>query len=332
MGKERSGTTLLQVMLNAHPNIVAPPESRFILLWYSRYGSITQWTDRLIQKFVNDLFSEKLFSSFWGVNKERLLEDLIKVKEHLNYPLICKIVFYYASPEGKEVKMFIDKNPIYYHFLPELAILFPEAKYIHIVRDYRDNMVSHKKIFMLKNTGFIAYHWVKINRELEDAKNKAPEKWTRLTYESLAINPKGAMENICNFLQIPFNTSMIEHKQNIFSAFHKNRDDARLNLFHENLFNPIDASQIGNWKQKLTTEEVNIAEAIAGEYAEAMYGYKKSVDKAAIGAYKLLKAKLLYKVSKGTIRIAVRKPWIYSLIRAFWRRFIRDKNKNLSKT
>ena len=41
IGKERSGTTLLQVMLNAHPNIVAPPESRFIIMFYFKYGSKT---------------------------------------------------------------------------------------------------------------------------------------------------------------------------------------------------------------------------------------------------------------------------------------------------
>src|SRR4029077_2355462 len=136
MGRERSGTTLLQVMLNAHPNIVAPPEARFVMIWHTRYGAVAKWTEKRVRKFVNDLFSEKLFSNFWNINKENLLEELLQVKEHLNYVLLCKLIFYYAAPEGKDIRRFVDKNPIYYYSLAEINNLFPEAKYIHIVRDY----------------------------------------------------------------------------------------------------------------------------------------------------------------------------------------------------
>jgi len=325
MGRERSGTTLLQVMLNGQPNIVAPPEARFMLIWYSRYGHIKKWTEKLVRKFVDDLYTERLFANFWGVEKEKLLNNLLSVKEKLTYPLLCKIIYWHAAPEGKDVKVFVDKNPIYYHFLPELAKLFPEAKYIHIVRDYRDNMVSHKKVFYIKNTGYVAYHWMAINKLLEEAKNKNLEKWMTLTYEQFVTDPNQAVEGVCKFLGVQFEVNAMRHEERIYAGFQKNKDNARLNLFHENIFKPIDPSHIGEWKQKLAKEDVIIAEAIAGEFAEKQYGYKRSLVEATINGSALARARRRYNLSRKIIRAAVANPRLYSLIRSYWRAFIKDK-------
>src|SRR5581483_10481749 len=140
-GKERSGTSLLQLMLNAHPNIVAPPESHFIVLLYPRYGKLRQWTERDIKNFCDDLYKEGLFRNQWKLNKETVLNSLLPLSRHLTYPIVCKMIYYFFAPEGKDVRLFFDKNPVYYYFLPQLEKMFLEARFIHIVRDYHSNIV-----------------------------------------------------------------------------------------------------------------------------------------------------------------------------------------------
>jgi hypothetical protein len=328
MGRERSGTTLLQVMLNTHPNVVAPPESRFIVLWYSRYGSVTKWTDKLLRKFTDDIYTEKLFSNFWNINKEKLLESILPVKEYLTYPLLCKIVYSFAAPDSKDVRLFVDKNPIYYLFLNEISAIYPDAKYIHIVRDYRDNILSHQRVFTIKSTAYVAYHWVRINEMIEKAKSKSPERWITIKYESLVTEPIDNLSTIYKFLGLPFDKSMVKpHQDNIHEGFQQNIANPRTILFHENLYKPLNASRIDEWKKKMTAKDLSIAEAIAGNMGEKMYGYKPHLvaGKATVGLYKLLKAKLTFTGSIYLFRTAAGWPWFYRFMRSFWKRFIMKK-------
>ena len=83
IGKERSGTTLLQVMLNNHSNVLAPPESRFIIMMYLKYGKKQNWTVNDITALCDELYVEKIFVNFWNIPKEELRDSLVSVKEKL---------------------------------------------------------------------------------------------------------------------------------------------------------------------------------------------------------------------------------------------------------
>ncbi|MGP8216283.1 MAG: sulfotransferase family protein [Bacteroidia bacterium] len=277
IGKERSGTTLLQVMLNAHSNIVAPPESRFIMLLYLKYGSKTNWKEKDVKAFCDDLFEEDFFRKFWKIDKDKLYASLIGAKEKLTYPLLCKLVFFNYAPPAKDVKMLIDKNPLYYYFLPETGRIFPGARYIHIVRDYRANIISHKRISWILNlnTYDMAYRWLKVNELIEEAKSKAPEQWITLKYEALVTDTEKVMKQVCSFLNIPYEEEMIKsHNTKIFQSFNQYHEEKGGMKFQENLFRPISTSFIDEWKEKMTGDDLAIAESIAGQFAEKTYGYR----------------------------------------------------------
>ncbi len=299
IGKERSGTTLLQVMLNAHPHIIAPPESRFILKQYLRYGKKVKWSDKDIRLFCDELFEEQFIQNYWNIDKEKLIASLTDVKEVLTYQLVAKFIYMQFDLTKTDVNVFIDKNPLYCFFIPELVKLFPDAKFIHIVRDYRANIASHKKISWILNldTADMAYRWVRVNQLIEEAKNKAPQKWFTLKYESLVTDTEMVMKNICSFLGVSFNKEMIEkHDQKVFPKFKEYTDDNSFMRFHEALFKSIDKAMIDKWKKELTAEDVAIAEAIAGSYAEKKYGYEQSAEikKISISPLRMLKIKWTY--------------------------------------
>jgi hypothetical protein len=315
VGKERSGTTLLQIMLNSHPNISGPPESRFIILLHRRYGSVTQWTEKKLTDFCNDLYREKLFANNWKLDKKFFLSALMPIKEHLTYPIICKCVLYLFSPNGKDVKILIDKNPIYYYFLPELEEIFPEAKFIHLVRDYRGNIASHKRIFRVKEAADLAYRWVKVDCLVEQSKKRKPGRYFTLTYESLVTDVEKRLQDLCHFLELPYSENMGKnHTEFLYPKFAENRR-ARFMEFHGNVLKPVTTALIEEWKQKLTAPEITEAEAIAGKYAEEKYGYALTKPVVKINAVNLLIIKVKYRIIKTIYRLVFKRFKLYFFVR-----------------
>jgi hypothetical protein len=323
VGKERSGTTLLQVMLNTHPNITAPPETRFLMLLSSRYGKVKKWTEPLINDFCNDLYREKLFSNFWKTDKEMLKAYCLAAMDFLTYPLICKIVFHLENPQ-KPVQLFFDKNPIYYYFLPELNHIFPEAKYIHIVRDYRANIVSHRHVFTIKQSADISYRWTKVNMLIEKAKSLYPEKFFTLKYEALVSDTASSLSAVCAFLGVPFEEKMAaDHASGIYTSFNANHKEG-FRKIHGNVFNPVTSSYVDEWRKSLSAEDITSAERVAGSYAEKMYGYKMTYPEKVVNTASSVTfpMKFKYVVIRKIYRVALQNPWLYFKIRKYvWHTF-----------
>jgi len=323
VGKERSGTTLLQVMLNSNPQIVAPPESRFIVLLNTKYGSIKYWTEKNIRDFCNDLFREMLFKNHWVLDKNKLQDSLLSVKDSLTYPLVCKLLFLLNAGPGKEAVMLFDKNPIYYYFLPTLEKIFPDAKFIHLVRDYRANIASHQRVFKIKKAGDLAYRWVKINELAEDSKRRKPGKYFTLKYESLVTDPEAAMKGICSFLGIPFSDKMSkDHTESLYPTFKENKKPRFLEM-HGNLLSPISSVHVDEWRKKLSDDEVAEAEAVAGEYGAANYSYPIVSGKPVkLNMLKLCFIKAKYSLIKITYHIVFSNLSLYYFVRRrIWRNF-----------
>lgn len=324
LGKERSGTTLLQLMLNAHSSIIAPPESRFIMLLFYRYGRTKRWTEKIITGFCNDLYKEGLFRNFWGIEKKELQTVLIASKDLLTFPLICKLIFRLSSSEKNNVQIFFDKNPLYYYFLPELNNLFPEAKYIHLVRDYRANLVSHRRVFTVKRGTDIAYRWMKVNMLIEEAKKKAPENFLTIKYESLVGDTSIKMDEVCRFLNLPFESIMVENHQSGMYAKFNNNTQQGFRKVHEKVFQPINASLINSWQGKIPQQELLRVEDVAGNYAEAMYGYKRIIlqQKHRNVKTNYFMTDLKYKAIKLLYKTALANLWLYYKIKRYvWRNF-----------
>jgi len=323
IGKERSGTTLLQVILNGHPNIAAPPESRFIMLFYSRYGNKKNWTEKELTNFCNDLFKEKAFKRDWNINKESLLESFITAKNIATYPLLCKIVFYHFAPE-KDIKLFFDKNPIYCNFLPKLKMLFPEAKYIHLIRDYRANVVSHRRVFITKQSVDITYRWLQMNKQVEEAKSLSPERFFTLKYENLVREPAKSVQGFCSFFNVPvYEEIASEHTKYVYSSYSVN-NNKHFRSVHQKVFTPITSDFVDEWKKILPPDDIFQAEIIAGKYAEKMYEYPtlSSTKLTRMNMFVEFIIKVKYKLIKNTYKIVLSNPKLYIIItKRVWKNF-----------
>lgn len=275
MGKERSGTTLLQTFLNGHPNIVAPPEFEFVVLLYPRFGKIKKWSEKTVHDFITELYREPWISKIWRVDREKLTSMLMAIKDNADYASVCKVVYYYMRENKEDIILISDKNPIYVLFIKTILKIFPEAKFIHLVREPRDNVNSHLKSFKINNLRYIAMKWRYYNGILNKAKIRMPARFHTVIYEHLVEKPEVEMKKLCLFLGVTYTEKMTENTfpESLQKLVGEKSIYALASDIHVNLLKPVNTSNIGKWRKSLTPWQIQMTEAITGKFASKNYPY-----------------------------------------------------------
>ena len=279
VGRPRSGTTLLRTLFDAHPNAVVPPECQFIINLYPKYGRITNWTEKKLDRFYHELVKQWYFD-LWPVLQDRLYNSLMRCAGETIYSTICKVVYNeYQSVFKHGIILAIgDKNPGYAIYTTKLLKIFPEAKFIHIVRDYRDNFVSIRNVdFELPFISLTVSKWRIFVRKFRKASERNPGTHLEIKYEDLVGEPENIYKEICEFIDIPYSSIPFE--------FYKRSEEALkiyprgiLQKYHSSLFKKISTSRTGLWKKELNPTEVKIADASAGRYA-GLTGYERRFNR-----------------------------------------------------
>jgi hypothetical protein len=200
-GAPKSGTTWLQYLLNAHPEISCGGEGHF--------------PNRLLPMLA------KTFQTYnTGINvKNRSIYDQrngqpLFADKHVYHLMTIAIAMMLSRPEKDTARITGDKTPDNVRYFALLAALFPRAKFIHIVRDPRDCAVSawfhnlrlNPTELGKKFTSFgefadrFAQIWA-TNLKLGTAFSEAnPERCLSLRYEDLCDDPSRSLDPICAFL------------------------------------------------------------------------------------------------------------------------------------
>ncbi|MEY8120730.1 sulfotransferase [Falsihalocynthiibacter sp. BN13B15] len=249
-GPPRSGTTLLQRMLNLHPLIYAGPEFDFV-------PPIIRLRKRMLASIESGRISEFL--------SEDELDEYFK--NFLGGMLEGKLL---AS--GKEV--ICEKSPANAEVMPDILDLFKDSKGIVILRDPKDVMAS---LFSVRDryeakgkqapqftvdakSAIIRYSSV-LNPTLE-ALERFPQRVCLVFYEDLVERPKQAISEVLDFLGL----------REIDEVLDLGRDDLlqkrdRSGMWHtqEQLTRSISQASVGKWKHAITNKDLVELEAAFGE-------------------------------------------------------------------
>jgi hypothetical protein len=268
VGRERSGTTLLQTLLNAHPEITVPIESRFIKYLYKRYRKQTDWNETTIKRFVKDLKTEP-YQILWDLDQQQLIDQLMAV-EQPSFANFCKVIL--QQKQTKKATLVGDKNPQYALFGPQLISVFPDAKFVWVIRDPRAQVHSMLKVNMEKKmVSSLAYRWKYFNRKMETFRQQHPKQVLQVRYEDLVADPKEQLLTICSFLNIEYTDSMLENRlQSIAeNPFYSHTD-------HESVKQEISSKKEEEWRTFLTEKQIRVIEYLDGKPADTA-DYKPTV-------------------------------------------------------
>lgn len=257
IGCGRSGNTLLRAMLNQHPQIAIPLESLFIID-YLRVDPMVP-IDKIKKLFVKEYEIKE-----WKL--QITMEDFKGCQTSLD--LINKVHELYMKKHQKTI--WGQKTPRFIRDAVELKKIYPWAKFIHIIRDPRAVVNSLIESDAHRSNAYYGpMRWFNdVNLGLE-LKYKYPDSVLEVKYERLVIDPKGVLQEICNFLGVVFtedllnyyNSSRIEFNNKYFYRMVKNIDK------------PPDISRIKAWKKSLSPKQITLIEIICAKTMQK-FGYQ----------------------------------------------------------
>ncbi|MDQ0352757.1 hypothetical protein J2R98_002608 [Alkalibacillus filiformis] len=251
IGSGRSGNTLLRAMLTSHSEISIPPESYVlnrVIRKFHTYNFL-EW-DELVKIVIGEFESHQQFPT-WDINTNELYQrlKLLSKEKRTLANIIDELYVYYSEVHFPGSQIWGDKTPLNTLGLNWLDSLFPNAKYIHIIRDGRDVANSYQKagLYDLK---YSCERWNEsITRAKKFGRKKERQQYYEVQYEDIVRNPKDELKKICNFLNIKFEESMLSFYENIGGL-----GDTSLS-HHKNLNNSVNKNSIGKWEHELSLNE-----------------------------------------------------------------------------
>ena len=261
VGSARSGTTLLRLILNAHPDVAVPPESRFITeLWRGQ-------REVEVAKFLGALAAHKRFQT-WDLPIDAVAGELDD-RPVVGYPDAIRAAFdAYANVNGKS--RWGDKTPRYVEELDLIADLFPDARFIHLVRDGRNVALSYANVpFGPKTVGRAAALWrrrVIAGREKGSA--LGGRRYLEIYYEDVVEDAPGATKDICEFLDLEFDPGVLDYTERARGSVLP-----RASMYNPHVTEPPRAN-VRSWQDSMPPSQIEIFEAVAGD-ALSLLGYER---------------------------------------------------------
>jgi len=264
-------------MVDANPHIAIVHESRWIDTWYQKRIGLTP-EGHVTPDFIPRLLDHPRFSKLEVARED--LEGLLPNGRPVTYQSFVAGIFdLYGHKRGKPLVG--DKTPRYVRSIPTLHALWPEAKFVHLIRDGRDVCLSAlewrsggelaRRFETWKTdpvaTAGIWWDWlVRLGREA--GADLGPDLYREVRYESLVADPRGECERLCEFLDIPFDAAMLQ--------FHAGREREGTGLSTKRAWKKVTAG-LRDWRTELPDESMEIFEAAAGELLEEL-GYGRGVS------------------------------------------------------
>ena len=270
VGCPRSGTTLFRTMLSAHRSIAIPPETRYLMNMYwrrSRIGDLRQREVRaqLASAIVDD--PETRFRVL-GLDGEQVKAEITDGPPTLGSAF--GIIFRdYAQLFDKP--RWGDKRPAYYAFMDELDHLFPDAQFIHLIRDPRACVESLKRQEWYPDEAApCAAAWVHAVRSASRSGRKlGPHRYLEVIYEELVSDPEKVSRQICDFLDEPFDEQMCRPEliaDKVNPAHYQQRGQIQQG---------VNTATVEAWATRLPPEEIALVDRVARRWM-TRYGYAPS--------------------------------------------------------
>ncbi len=246
-GFQRSGTTLLRYILDSHPNIACGPETVTLI------PDVRKHVEALL---YNDRFSESL------KNFQLSTEDVYRIFGR--EPIENFFSKYLAKQNKQRMASKTPTNCLHFDFLGRL---FPDAKFIHVIRDGRNCVCSLDKVPWFGNTlsstasfDLATTRWAKWTEEGMRQGAELGDRYLEVRYEELVLFPEKEIARILQFLQEPWDDSVLKHNEREYvhevAVDEKNKSGAA---------RPIEARPQDTWRKKMSEKQQRRFSEIAGE-------------------------------------------------------------------
>jgi hypothetical protein len=248
-------------MLNAHSRIAVPEE----IVYFTSFKAgtpIEEWrAPNLSPSAYRDLVHDVLADNptvLANLDRDTLEADLLRDgPTDLRRPY-AGLLTAWAQAQGKP--RWGEKTPGNLFFVDVLLDMFPDAQFIHVVRDPRAGVASMQAVdFFPNNVFFNALSRAKHHRVAShfEARVSAGH-WTTIRYEDLVSEPETVLRRLCPFLGEAFEPGMLQYHR---SSAHFMKEEAAAS-FNAAATRPVTTDMTEKWKRQLSDRDVAAIETL----------------------------------------------------------------------
>lgn len=224
VGCQRSGTTMLRLMLDSHSRISCGPETRFLEDLERIVGA--DWKRLSQYGFSQEEWMQRLAQFFGGIQGD------------------------YAAGRGKA--RWADKSPRYALHIPFVLQVFPDAQIVHVIRDGRDVAVSHRKRFGYWSSVKSTVKWPRyIDAARGAGHDLAPDQYHELRYERMVQDTEGTMRDLLDFLGEDWEPQILQFNQGSHDVPARYHAQLAARQSAAGTDGAVYASRVGSWQREI---------------------------------------------------------------------------------
>jgi hypothetical protein len=266
----------LHRLVDAHPFIAVTPEMHWITdgfrdkRWLGPEGRVTA------EQVAAMIANQKRFSQFRFEREE--FEGLLDPDRPTPYLTFLNRLFaLYGRKTGK--RLVANKTPAYVRRIPTLHALWPEARFIHLVRDGRDVCLSVLDWYHADRTAGRYTTWSedpvvttalwwkrKVRLGRQGGRGLPGGLYDEIRYEDLVLHPEKECARLCRFLGVPYDGAMLR--------FHEGRMRTKPGLDAKKAWLPVTPG-LRDWREQMAPADVERFEAAAGDLLDEL-GYPRA--------------------------------------------------------
>jgi hypothetical protein len=289
VGVGRSGTTLLRMMLDAHPLLAIPPETHFVLPLIQASGRLRFNPRTVTRSIVRD---ERRRWNDFGLTEADLHARLEALEPFNTSDALRAFYLLYADKHGKP--RWGDKTPDYVRKMKKIQNTLPEARFIHVIRDGRDAGLSHNARIAKRGKEPVparemARRWRKrVVKSRDDA--AAVDGYLEVRYEDLIENTETVLRRVCELIELDYEPVMLDYHERAEERLQEmagalparkgrpEREAGERIDAHAMTARPPDAERVAVWKREMSAEENAEFEEAAGYLLDEL-GYETATPR-----------------------------------------------------
>ena len=278
VGIARSGTTLLRLMLDAHPQLTIPPETHFapkVINAYTQMREDKISNEEMRARGAAIVVGHPRWGDF-GLDAHEFQRRVDATDGITARPILRTFFEYYAEEQGKP--RWGDKSPPYTWKAPKIQSALPEARFINLIRDGRDVALSLNEVsWGPGGISLSAEKWVK---ELTLARRRAKRlrrgTYLEVRYEDLVTDPEPILRQVADFVRLPWDDAMMNYhvgaEQRMSQVVRELKPqggglitaEERVKQ-HELVSKPPSSQRAGRWRTDMSEQDRAAFENIAGD-------------------------------------------------------------------
>jgi hypothetical protein len=270
-GCPRSGTTLLRMMLNSHPDLAIPHETRILIDGYRRRAEWGDLDDAENRRRVARWVVERKVSRYRRLTEDanELVECMVAAQPTIGSVLSAGFRLY-AERHGKS--RWGEKRPSVVLNLDAVFAMFPDGQYVNVVRDPRAVVASIRKVGRQRGWGARGIPgatdtWERSARAADRWRRRLrPDQFLDVQYEHLVADPGAVLGRIVEFLGLD------AAGLDAMLRYHATADIHSRTL-HSLVSKPVTTERLRAWEQALRPKEIALVESVLGEWM-GRYGYE----------------------------------------------------------